>query len=318
MKRWGWPISNDLSGMTRVAFLGTPQAAVPTLEAVSKRFEVGLVITQPDRARGRSGTPQPGPVKETALQLEIPVVQPSSHDELADALVGAGPFAVGIVVAYGRIIRPESLEIPEAGMLNVHFSLLPRWRGAAPVSRALIEGDTMTGVTIIELDEGLDTGPVLTAQAVDIGKTEDTGALTDRLARLGARLLVDNLAGYLDGDIIPVPQSDDGASYASKLTKNDRELSLDAGPSAFVNRVRGMSPDPAAVVAIDDEMHKIYAAEVYGGAIGAGTWKEMDGWPVIGLSSGAVRVLSLQAPGKQRISGESWVRGRRSATGRVG
>lgn len=304
--------------MTRVAFLGTPQAAVPTLEALSERFEVGLVITQPDRARGRSGTPQPGPVKEVALEHGIPVAQPATHNELREALADSGPFAVGVVVAYGRIIRTESLELPGAGMLNVHFSLLPRWRGAAPVNRALIEGDGMTGVTIIKLDEGLDTGAVLTAQAVDIGRAEDAGALTDRLARLGARLLVDNLGGYLDGDIVPVPQSGDGASYAPKLTKADRELSVDDDPASFVNRVRGMSPEPAAVVRIDDEGHKIYAAEAAEADIGAGTWREINGWPVIGLSKGSVRVLSLQAPGKQRIGGDSWVRGRRNDRGRVG
>lgn len=304
--------------MTRVAFLGTPQAAVPTLEAVSERFEIGLVITQPDRARGRSGAPRPGPVKEAALLRRIPVAQPASHEQLLDALVGAGPFTAGVVVAYGRILRPESLQLPEAGMLNVHFSLLPRWRGAAPVSRALIAGDTMTGVTIIRLDEGLDTGPVLTAQAVDIERAEDSGGLTDRLARLGARLLVDNLGGYLDGDIVPVPQSGDGASYAPKLTKADRDLSVNADPASFVNRVRGLSPEPAAVVPIDGEVHKIFAAEAAGVDVGAGTWREIDGWPVIGLSSGAVRVLSLQAPGKQRISGDSWVRGRQSDAGRVG
>jgi methionyl-tRNA formyltransferase len=304
--------------MTRVAFLGTPQAAVPTLEAVSDRFEVGLVITQPDRAKGRSATPQPGAVKAAALQHGIPVAQPTTHDELSDALVGAGPFAVGVVVAYGRIIRPESLELPGAGMLNVHFSLLPRWRGAAPVNRALIEGDTMTGVTIIKLDEGLDTGPVLTAQAVDIGKSEDAGVLTDRLARLGARLLVDNLGRYLDGDIVPIPQSGDGASYASKLTKADRELSVDAEPASFVNRVRALSPEPAAVIPIDGETHKIYTAEAADSDVAAGTWMEVDGWPVFGLSTGAVRVLSLQAPGKQRISGDSWVRGRRNDAGLIG
>ncbi|MGF1618142.1 MAG: methionyl-tRNA formyltransferase [Acidimicrobiia bacterium] len=304
--------------MIRVAFLGTPQAAVPTLEAVSERFEVGLVITQPDKARGRSGTPRPGPVKAAAFQHGIPVAQPATHDELKEALVDSGPFAVGVVVAYGRIIHSESLELPGAGMLNVHFSLLPRWRGAAPVNRALIEGDTMTGVTIIKLDEGLDTGPVLTAQAVDIGEVEDAGALTDRLARLGARLLVDNLGRYLDGDMMPVPQSGDGASYAPKLTKADRELSVENDPVSFVNRVRGVSPEPAAVVPIDDEVHKIYAAEPAEAYLAAGTWKAVDGWPVIGLSRGAVRVLSIQAPGKQRISGDSWVRGRRNDTGRVG
>ena len=304
--------------MTRVAFLGTPEAAVPTLEAVSERFEVGLVITQPDKPRGRSGTPQPGPVKAAALQHGSPVAQPTTHDELREALLGSGPFDVGIVVAYGRIIRTEALELPDAGMLNVHFSLLPRWRGAAPVNRALIEGDTMTGVTIIKLDEGLDTGPVLTAQAVDIGKREDAGALTDRLARLGARLLVDRIRSYLDGDLFPVPQSGDGASYASKLTKSDRELSVDSDPASFVNRVRGMSPEPAAVIAIDDEVHKIYAAEEAATEMAAGKWGAVEGWPVVGLSSGAVRVLSLQAPGKQRISGDSWVRGRRNDAGRVG
>lgn len=304
--------------MRRIVFLGTPRAAVPTLEALANRFEVGLAITQPDRARGRSGTPQPGPAKEAALRLGIPVAQPASHDELAAVLVGEGPYAVGVVVAYGRIIRPESLQIPEAGMLNVHFSLLPRWRGAAPVNRALIEGDAMTGVTIIQLDEGLDTGPVLTAQAVDIEKAEDAGSLTDRLAHLGARLLVDNLDRYLDGDIVPVPQSDEGASYAAKLTKSDRELSLSDEPAAFVNRVRGMAPEPGAIIAIDGEMHKIYAAETSGSDVAAGTWEQVEGWPVIGLSAGSVRVLSLQAPGKQRISGESWVRGRRSEGGRVG
>ena len=304
--------------MTRVVFLGTPQAAVPTLEAVAERFEVGLVITQPDRPRGRSGTAQPGPVKAVALQHKISVAQPASHEELSEALVGEGPFTVGVAVAYGRIIRPESLRLPDTGMLNVHFSLLPRWRGAAPVNRALIEGDTMTGVTIIKLDEGLDTGPVLTAQAVDIGGDEDAGALTDRLAGLGARLLVDNLGGYLAGDIVPVPQSGEGASYAPKLTKADRALSVDVEPSSFINRVRGLSPDPAAVLPIDDEAHKIYVAEVSGADIGTGTWEAVDGWPVIGISGGAVRILSLQAPGKQRINGDSWVRGRRSNRGTAG
>lgn len=304
--------------MTRVAFLGTPQAAVPALEAVSERFEVGLVITQPDRAKGRSKTPQPGPVKVAALEHGIPVAQPALHDELREALARSGPFAVGIVVAYGRIIRPESLEVPGAGMLNVHFSLLPRWRGAAPVNRAIIEGDTMSGVTIIKLDEGLDTGPVLTAQAVDIGKTEDAGALTDRLARLGARLLVDNLRSYLSGELAPVPQSGEGASYAPKLTKPDRELSVESDPVSFINRVRGMSPEPTAVLSIDDEVHKVYAAGLAEDEVGAGTWKAADGWPVVGLAGGAVRLLSLQAPGKQRIGGDSWVRGRHQDSGRVG
>jgi methionyl-tRNA formyltransferase len=199
-----------------------------------------------------------------------------SHEDLADALIGAGPFTVGVVVAYGRIIRLASLQVPHAGMLNVHFSLLPRWRGAAPVNRALIEGDTMTGVTIIKLDEGLDTGPVLTAQAVDIGTEEDSGGLTDRLARLGARLLVDNLDGYVNGEVVPVPQSGEGASYAAKLSKADRALSVDTDPTSFVNRVRGLSPQPAGIIRIDGEVHKIYAAETADADIVTGTWESVD------------------------------------------
>ncbi|MEX1038457.1 MAG: methionyl-tRNA formyltransferase [Acidimicrobiia bacterium] len=304
--------------MTRVAFLGTPQAAVPTLQALSAEFEVGLVITQPDKPKGRSGTPQPAPVKEAALGLGVEVAQPGSHDELEAALTDREPFSVAVVVAYGRIIRPEALEFPDAGMLNVHFSLLPRWRGAAPVSRALIEGDTMTGVTIIKLDEGLDTGPVLTAQAVDITTDEDAGQLTDRLARLGARLIVDNLGNYLAGKLVPVPQTGEGASYASKLTKADRLLSTDDEPAAFVNRVRGLSPDPAATLAIDGEPHKIYSAEAFEADVDQGKWEARDGWPVIGLVGGAVRLVSLQAPGRKRVAGDDWLRGRPVRGGSIG
>src|SRR5690606_39699141 len=138
--------------------------------------------------------------------------------DVCDALEAVGEFDLGDVVAYGRLLRPEVLALPVRGVLNVHFSLLPRWRGAAPVARALMAGDTMTGVTIIRLDEGLDTGPVLTAQLVDIHPSEDAGTLTDRLARLGARLLVSVIPGYLSGEVVPVPQTDDGVTYAEKIT----------------------------------------------------------------------------------------------------
>ncbi|HSM44083.1 MAG TPA: methionyl-tRNA formyltransferase, partial [Acidimicrobiia bacterium] len=181
--------------MARVVFLGTPGAAVPTLETLIAEHEVGLVVTQPDRPQGRSSKPVPPPVKVSASAHDIGVAQPQTREELARVIGHHAPFDVGIVVAYGRILRPEVLELPGNGMLNVHFSLLPRWRGAAPVARALMAGDEMTGVTIIKLDEGLDTGPVLTAQAIDISKSDNAGELTDRLARLGARLVANVLPG---------------------------------------------------------------------------------------------------------------------------
>jgi methionyl-tRNA formyltransferase len=304
--------------MTRLVFLGSPEAAVPTLELIATRFEVGLVVTQPDRPRGRSGTPQPGPVKQAALDLGLKVLQPETHDELQGALEGSGLFHVGVVVAYGRILRSESLAIPAAGMLNVHFSLLPRWRGAAPVNRALVEGDTMTGVTIIRLDEGLDTGPVLTAQAIDIEAGENAGHLTERLARLGARLLVENLEPYLRGELVPVTQTGEGATYASKLTRSDRTLSLEMSPAEFVNRVRGLAPSPGAILEVDGQDHKILAAEIDDTDVSPGTWKEGGGWPVVGLSKGSVRLASVQSPGRGRVEGDAWLRGRQGRSGRVG
>lgn len=207
--------------MTRVAFLGTPPAALPTLKALSATYDLELVVTQPDRPRGRSKKPVPPPVKSAALEIGARVEQPATSGGLFEALSSVAGLDLGVVVAYGRIIRPEALHIPRMGMLNVHFSLLPRWRGAAPVSRALIAGDTMTGVTIIKLDEGLDTGPVLTAQAVDIKGDENAGSLTERLAVLGAELLMKALPAYLSGELEPVPQSDEGLTYASCRAARD-------------------------------------------------------------------------------------------------
>lgn len=303
--------------MTRLVFLGTPQAAVPTLQELASKYDVGLVLTQPDRPKGRSKKPVPPPVKEAATELELPVAQPQSGPELYAQISEGAPFTAGVVVAYGRILRPDVLDIPERGFLNVHFSLLPRWRGAAPVERALLSGDEMTGVTIIELDEGLDTGPVLTAQAVDIGATETGGELTDRLARLGAQLLASVIEGYLSGDMAPVPQVDEGATYADKITSADRALDTEDSPEAFVNKVRALAPDPAATLEIDGDRHKILAAEQRDLAPDEGTWQAQDGRPIVAVGGGAVEIVELQPPGKNRQSGPAWLRGRRRSKGRV-
>jgi methionyl-tRNA formyltransferase len=170
--------------MARVVFLGTPEAAVPALDSLTQRHEIPLVVTQPDRTQGRSKRPVPSPVKRLASAKGLTVAQPEDRSELAKQFEDHGPFDVGVVVAYGRILRPEILEAPDRGLLNAHFSLLPRWRGAAPVARALMAGDAMTGVTIMKLDEGLDTGPILTAQAIDIPPGVDAGQLTESLAKV--------------------------------------------------------------------------------------------------------------------------------------
>lgn len=297
--------------------MGTPEEAVPTLESLAARYEVQLVVTQPDRARGRSGRPQPPPVKQEAERLGLKVAQPDTGTELAE-VVGAGNFDLGVVVAYGRILRPGILDAPAEGILNVHFSLLPRWRGAAPVARALMAGDTMTGVTIIRLDEGLDTGPVLTAQLVDIHPAEDAGTLSARLAHLGAGLLGSVIPGYLSGEVVPVPQSDDGATYADKVTAADRPLGDIDDPSVFLARVRGLAPDPGAILEIDGEPHKVLAARMGEHAPEPGHWELIGGVPVAAVGDRGVELVTVQPPGGRPMGGEAWARGRHRQGGTVG
>ena len=304
--------------MTRIAFLGTPLAAVPTLEILADAHEIGLVVTQPDRPRGRSSSPAPPPIKEAAEARALPLAQPESGAELNDALNEHGPYDVGVVVAYGRILRSEILDIPDRGFLNLHFSLLPRWRGAAPVERALMAGDEMSGVTIIRLDEGLDTGPVLTAQAIDVRVDETAGSLTERLANMGARLLADVLADYVDGHVEPVRQSSDGVTYADKITAADRRLETAGSVSSFINQVRGLAPEPGATLEIDGDRHKILAVAPHPASPPQGSWEAHSDIPVVGLPDGGVALVELQPPGKTRQRGEDWLRGKRRSGGTTG
>lgn len=304
--------------MTRVAFLGTPEAAVPTLTALDKAMDVSLVITQPDRPRGRSKKPKPPPVKLAAQGLGLEVAQPTTAASLHESLSSVAALDLAVVVAFGRIVRPESLEVPVAGMLNVHFSLLPRWRGAAPVNRALMAGDSMTGVTIIQLNEGLDTGPVLTAQAVDIDSNENAGSLTGRLAVLGANLLVSSIEDYLSGALTPVPQSDEGMTYAAKIERHDRRIELSMTSNAVINLVRGLAPDPAAVLSIDGQPHKILEATVVEETIERGTWQSRSWFPIVGVTGGSFRIDVIQPPGRSVMPSTDWLRGRDVHSGHVG
>jgi len=303
--------------MNRIAFLGTPGAAVPTLRALAERHEIAVVITQPDRARGRGRDLSAPPVKAEATRLGIDVAQPESSEGIEHALQSAGELDLGVVVAYGRILKPGALGAPARGMLNVHFSLLPRWRGAAPVARALMEGDPMSGVTIIRLDEGLDTGPVLTAQGVDIEPGETAGELTSRLAGVGARLLVSVIPAYMSGDLEPVPQSDEGMTYAAKIEPGERAIEVGGKREAEVNRVRALSPEPGAVLVIDGEPYQVLRARLHQVTPETGTWLAAGGAPVVGLADGGLELVELLPPGKRPMSGEAWLRGRRRQAGTV-
>jgi methionyl-tRNA formyltransferase len=301
----------------RVVFMGTPEASVPTLDALTETCDVVLVVTRPDRPKGRSRRPQPPPVKERAIELGLSVAQPENGAELERSVRDHEPLDLGVVVAYGRILSPKILEIPAHGLLNVHYSLLPRWRGAAPVARALMAGDNMTGVTIMRMDEELDTGPVLTAQAVDISSEENAGELTGRLSTLGARLVVESIEPYLNGRLEPVAQSDEGAVYAPKIEADDRPLDIGAAPESTVDRVRGLAPSPAATLDIDGDRHKIFAARPHPARPDPGTWLAMEGVPVAGFLGGGVELVRLQPPGRNPQSGGDWLRGRHTDHGQV-
>lgn len=301
--------------MARVVFMGTPDAALPSLQELAREHQIVKVVTQPDRPQGRSRRLIPSPVKEIANELNLPIAQPTNRGELIEALEAVRPFDVGVVVAYGRILTPAALAIPEMGMINVHFSLLPRWRGAAPVERALLAGDSMTGVTIIELDPGLDTGPVLTAQAIDIADSETGGELTTRLAALGANLVAATLPRYLSGDLEPVTQSDDGATYAEKITTADRSIQPTHDVATTLARVRALAPSPGAALRLMGESHKILGARASSARPEPGEWRVIDAVPVIGVSNGGVEVVSLQPPGKKQMEGRAWVRGLRIGSG---
>ena len=304
--------------MSRIAFLGTPGAAVPTLLALVDRHDVAVVITQPDRPVGRSKRPVGSPVKEEALRLGLTVRHPTNNTEMVQALESVDGLDLAVVVAYGRLLTTEALSVPTHGMLNVHFSLLPRWRGAAPVARALWAGDPMTGVTIIVLDEGLDTGPVLTAQAIDIEPEQTNGELTSRLADMGARLLASVLAGYVRGEIQPVPQTNDGMTYAAKVEVSERPLPVEAVVKDVVNRVRALSPEPGATLRIDDETLQIRRARPSAISPRPGTWQTHLGSPVAGFADGGVELVEIQPPGKKPMSGAAWIRGLRRSSGSIG
>lgn len=297
--------------MISSVFMGTPEASVPALRALHEVTDVKLVITRPDRPRGRHRRLQPPPVKETASDLGLRVAQPQHSADLGPLLAATEPVDVGVVVAFGMILPAEVLEMPRRGFLNVHFSLLPRWRGAAPVERAIMAGDEVTGVTIMAMDEGLDTGDLVAIRDVAIGPTETGGGMTERLAQEGADLLAATVGSWVAGAVSAVPQPSEGATYAHKITADDRRLSTQMPPSRFANTVRALAPEPGAQLVIGGEPHKLLAVSPTSHHIDPGRWAVADGKPLVGLDDGAVFIDTIQPPGKRPMSGADWLRGRR-------
>jgi methionyl-tRNA formyltransferase len=246
----------------RVAFAGTPEFALPALEALLEHHEVVGVLTQPDRPSGRGRHLNASPVKTLAAAHRLPLLQPESlRDREARAQLAAWDAEVLIVVAYGLILPPELLKLPRRGCLNIHASLLPRWRGAAPVQRAILAGDQVTGVTIMRMDEGLDTGPVLLKREIAIGAHDTGGSLHAALARLGAQALLAALEGLAGGTLEAQPQPKEGAIYANKVEKSEALIDWSRHAAGIERQVRAFDPWPIAETTLDGERLRIHSAE---------------------------------------------------------
>jgi methionyl-tRNA formyltransferase len=295
----------------RVVFMGSPAFAVPSLQALAEAHQVVGVVTQPDRPAGRGRALTSPAVKEAARSLGIPAIQPERL-RTPDATRSVSEWApdVIIVAAYGQILRNEILSLPRHGCLNVHASLLPRWRGAAPIQAALRAGDPVTGITIMKMDAGMDTGGIL-AQAPLPVEAADTGAsLTARLAPLGASLLLDTLAGYLRGDLIPAPQDESRATPAPLLKKEDGRLDFSMTAAELERQVRAYDPWPGTFLEWDGRRLAVLRAGVSDAseaAIGAVT--QRGAYPAIGTAHGLLVLERVRPAGRQPVSGDAFLRG---------
>lgn len=306
----------------KALFFGTPQFAVPCLDALCDVADVVRVIAQPDRASGRGMVLSAPPVKARALERGIPVLQPAKVKpaELHEELRALG-CDLALVVAYGRILPPGILEAPRRGCVNVHASLLPRWRGAAPIQWSIVEGDRETGVCLMEMDAGLDTGPVFAREATPIGPDETAADLSERLSRIGAAMIRASLPRWLAGELPAQPQDPGGVTLARLLTKEDAHLDPGQSAQRIHDRVRGMHPWPGASVrlvepgrqAVRVKIHRTRVLERDGAHGAPGAIRE--GTLEIACGSGRLAILELQLEGKKRLTAEEFLAGRRLAPG---
>ena len=299
----------------RLAFMGSPPFAVPTLEALAAAgHEIAAVYSQPPRPAGRGARLQPTAVHARAEALGLPVRTPARFrdaETLAD--FAALDLDAAVVVAYGLILPQAALDAPRLGCLNLHASLLPRWRGAAAGQRAIMAGDAETGVCVMRMEAGLDTGPVYLRAATPIGPDEDAGALAERLAALGAPLMAAALAGIAAGELTPEPQPAEGALYAAKIDKAEARLDWALPAEALARRIRGLSPAPGAWCQAAGERLKVLGARAEPGVGAPGTL--LDDRLLVACGEGALRLTRVQRPGRAAMSGAEALRGFATPTG---
>ena len=300
-------------------FAGTPDFALESLRAMAAAgLTPQAVLTQPDRPSGRGKKLHASPVKSFALKMGIPVWQPQTlrNEEVAAQIAAFKPDLM-VVAAYGLLVPPAVLAMPRFGCVNVHASLLPRWRGAAPIQAAILHGDLQTGISLMQMDAGLDTGPVLASAALDIDPAETAGSLHDRLADLGGALLVANLGAILNGEAQSVAQDDARATHARKIRKQDAALEWTLPAEQLYRVIRAYNPVPGASFELDGEILRCWKAELLpdlGGPAGTVLSADKHG-VVVACGKGALRLVEVQRPGRRRITGTE-LAGQRKLEGR--
>ena len=305
--------------MASIVFMGTPPFAVATLNMLAEAHAVTGVVTQPDRPAGRGRGVRPSAVKRAALELGLPTFQPPSlcTDEALAQLAAWTPDVI-VVAAFGQLLAQDVLDLPPFGCLNVHASLLPRWRGAAPVAAAILAGDDVTGVTIMQLDAGLDTGPLLAQREAAIRPHDTRAVLTQRLSYLGAQLLADTLPAYLTGDLQPQPQAESQATLADRLRKEDGELDWARSAVELDRRIRAFAPWPGTFTTWHGRRLKVLEAAPLADWQGSelpGTVVEAGSEVAVAAGEGALRLEKVQLAGKRAMEIGTFVRGQRDFVG---
>jgi methionyl-tRNA formyltransferase len=301
--------------MTRVVFMGSPDFSLPTLSALANAYDLVGTVTQPDRAAGRGRELKAPPVKTLALKLGIPVMQPEKlrQPDAMEQLQRWNPDLI-VVTAFGQILRKDVLELPRFGCINVHASLLPRWRGAAPINAAILHGDEETGVTIMKMDAGLDTGPMLSQRSIRLTQDDTAGSVFEKLSQLGADLLIETLPDYLSGKLVPVPQPEEGMTYAPMIKKEEGQLDFTDDVNELQRRVRAFNPWPGAYMDFEGTLLKIHRAHVEAGEAFVGQRLIYLDQPAIGARGGLLVLDEVQPAGKKSMSGKSFLAGARHWT----
>jgi len=299
--------------MTKIVFMGSPDFSLPSLHALTKHYEVVGVVTQPDRASGRGREIKMPPVKTLAQELHLPFTQPEKlRAPAAMAQLNAWAPDLIVVAAFGQILKKDVLELPRYGCINVHASLLPRWRGAAPINAAILAGDEETGVTIMQMDVGLDTGPMLAQRSIRLTRDDTAGSVTRALSTLGADLLIDTLPRWIAGEIQPQQQDDTLATYAPMLKKEEGKLDFARDADELERLVRAFNPWPGAYLELDGSMLKVHRAHVEHGNAEAGKRLVVQNQPAVGARSGILILDEVQPAGKKPMSGKSFLAGARN------